>query len=262
MKLGRIQPRPQRKLELHAYRTMALPTPPPTCDWSVGNGAEIVCAQMYDNDRLGDCVIAGGYHLIGVASSVQAPGAKGFIASESQILADYGAIGGYNPADPSTDNGCDEITAMNYWADHGFADGSKVQAWGTVPADNQTLVKQSIWLFETLLLGIGLPDAWLPDSPTAAPNSDHVWDVAGDAIPTNGHCVVGVGYTKDGIIVITWGGKRLLTWAALAKYAVSGAGGECYSLLLTDEFGQLKQAPNGFDYSAINAAFASIRSNP
>ena len=63
-----------------------LPAPPASCDFS--SAASSVLANIYGNDRLGDCVIAAGYHVTGVET-----GNAGdlFTASDAQIIADYNA---------------------------------------------------------------------------------------------------------------------------------------------------------------------------
>ena len=48
--------------------------------------------NVFLNDQLGDCVIAGGYHTIG---TITANAGNPFVASTSQVTADYSAIGGY-----------------------------------------------------------------------------------------------------------------------------------------------------------------------
>ena len=177
MKLGRIRPPPgAKKLKLHEYRNVScLPTPPASVDYSPRAGAAL--SQVYGNDRLGDCVIAGGYHILGtLTGNTGSP----FIATEAQIEAEYGIVGGYVPGDPSTDNGCDEITALNRWSSAGFSTGQKLDAWATLNAGDPAAVKEAIYLFETALLGVDLPAAWINPFPSF---NGFVWDVAGDPSP-------------------------------------------------------------------------------
>jgi hypothetical protein len=86
-------------------------------DISTGTGsqaekANAALAQVYANDSLGDCVIADIAHVVGVFTGGAGP--EPFIYTRDQIITIYSAIGGYNPADPSTDQRCDEQTALNY----------------------------------------------------------------------------------------------------------------------------------------------------
>src|SRR5208282_5056272 len=77
-------------------RGAALPTPPATKDWS--SAGQPALSNIYDNDTLGDCVIAGGYHVDAVWTG---NAGQLFTATDQQIIADYSAIGGYVPGDPS-----------------------------------------------------------------------------------------------------------------------------------------------------------------
>ncbi|HEV2180560.1 MAG TPA: hypothetical protein VGR59_09575, partial [Gemmatimonadaceae bacterium] len=134
---------------LRNYLKAAFPTPPASCDFSAP--ALPVLSDIMQNDQLGDCVIAGGYHVVGVAT-----GGAGdlFHATPAQVLADYGAIGGYVPGNPATDQGCDEVTALNYWTSHGFANGTKLAGWMVVDPTNKAEIQAACWLFENLYFGI------------------------------------------------------------------------------------------------------------
>jgi hypothetical protein len=236
---------------LRNYLRASLPSPPTLVDYSAK--AATALANIYDNDTLGCCVIAGGYHVLGVET-----GNAGdlFTATDSQIVADYSAIGGYVPGDPSTDQGCDEPTALNYWTSHGFADGSKLLGWLSVDATNQTELMQALYLFENLYFGLELPDAWVNPMPSAA---GFVWDVAGAADPNNGHCVIGCGYNTTGVQIDTWGMIGTLTWKAIAEYAVTANGGAVYVLCSPDQLAKGQSvAPNGVAWTDLLSDFDSM----
>jgi hypothetical protein len=238
-------------LKASKYIGGALPAPPATCSYA--SAAAQALAQMYGNDSLGDCVIAGGYHVVGVETG---NAGKIFIATQKQILADYGAIGGYVPGNPNTDNGCDEPTALNYWVNHGFADGTKALGWLAVDPNNLTEVQQVLWLFENLVFGIELPDAWINPFPSA---SGFTWGVAEAADPENGHCVIGMGYNSSGVQIDTWAMQGTITWAALQKYCASSVGGELYVLITPDQLPKAAtKAPNGFAWSDLISDFNAL----
>jgi hypothetical protein len=254
--LGRKRPAPgAHKLYLKNYlKTAVLPPAPASCSYTAK--AANALSNMYLNDQLGDCVIAGGYHIVGTETG-NATGAP-FVATSSQIIADYSAIGGYVPGDPSTDQGCDEQTAMNYWQSHGFADGTKISGWLAIDATNQTEIMQAMYLFENLLFGIELPDAWINPTPSA---SGFVWS-DGQPDPNNGHCVIGVGYNSTGVQIDTWGMIGTITWAAISHLCSSAGGGELYVLLTPDQVAKGQQtAPNGVAWSALIADFDSMGGN-
>lgn len=256
MKLGRKRPAPGgKKLRLtHYTRIGQLAPPPSSCDYS--SAASPVLADVYQNNALGDCVIAGGYHVVGVET-----GNAGdlFHATPAQIIADYSAIGGYKPGDPSTDQGCDEQTALNYWTQTGFANGTKLAGWMAVDATNEVEAMLALYLFENLYFGIELPDAWISPFPNAP---GFTWGV-GTPNPNNGHCVMGVGYDSSGVTIDTWGLLGKLTWPAIAALCVPSAGGELYVMVSPDQVakGQAK-APNGIAWADLLADFQQLGGSP
>lgn len=255
VKMGRSRPKARGpRLRLGRYLQVSLPTPPPSVDYS--SKGEPALSNIYLNDKLGDCVIAGGYHIVATETGNSGPL---FTATDQQIIADYSAIGGYVPGDESTDQGCDEPTALNYWVEHGFADGTRPLGWLAVDAANRTELQMGLYLFENLYFGVELPDPWVNPMPSG---NGFRWDVAGDPDPNNGHCIIGVGYNDDGIQVDTWGLIGTVTWAALAKYFTPPVYGSAYVLLTPDQIstGQSK-APNGVSWDALIADFDAMGGN-
>ncbi len=249
------QPRPVMRLRSYAdlHTAAALPPPPAAVNyWNPATAAAL--KNIYLNDQLGDCVIACGYHLVGLATG-NANGGKPFVATDAQIIHDYNKIGGYVPGNPATDNGCNEQDALDYWTKVGFANGTRLAGYLTVDGSNKTEVMQALFLFENLFFGIELPDAWVSPFPEA---DGFVWDVAGPVDNNNGHCIMGVGYNADGVLIDSWGLRGLLTWEGMA-YATPRQGGELYVALTPDMLakGQAK-APNGLDWAALVRDFDAL----
>ena len=256
-KLGRKRPVARGpRLSLKNYLLRSLPLPPPQIDYA--DKASKAIAEVYANDSLGDCVIAGIAHVVGVFTGGAGP--TPFIYTRDQIIALYSAIGGYNPSDPSTDQGCDEQTALNYWQDKGAPTGShNIAGWVAVDGTDPIECRAALWLFENLYFGIELPDAWINPIPSA---SGFTWDAAGPPDPNNGHCVVGVGYTQTGVTIATWGMTGLITDAAIKQYCTHDGGGELYTVVSQDALIKATaKAPNGFDWSQLVADFDSIGGN-
>lgn len=258
VKLGRL-PRPPggRRIHLSDFIShAALPSIPASCDFSPK--AAVPLADVYENDALGDCVVAGGNHLVGVWTGNA--GGTPFHATSAQIIADYSAIGGYKPGDPSTDQGCNEETAFSYWTKHGFANGTKLLGAISINASSRSDVMAACFLFENLFFGIGLPDAWIDPFPSA---SGFTWGVNGAADPNNGHCIVSPGaFGPAGAKIDSWGLIGTITWDAIAAYCGPSAGGELYALLTADMVakGQAK-APNGLAWADLVAAFDALGGN-
>jgi len=206
------------------------------------------------NDRLGCCVVAAGYHLLGTLTGNA--GAL-FNATDAQIIADYGMIGGYNPSDPSTDQGCDEVTAIDEWTQNGFANNSKVVGAIEVDGTNAAEVRSSIYLFEGALLCEELPDAYVNPMPGG---DGFLWGVAGDPNPNSGHATMLAGYDADDAAkVVTWGMIGKKSFEAIAKYNVESAGGSLYIVLTHDILARgVCKAPNGMEWGDLVADLRSL----
>lgn len=229
-------------MKLANYLKLSFPPAPAAADYS--KPATTALANVMLNDQLGDCVIAGGYHIVAVETG-NATGTA-FNASDSQITKDYSAIGGYKPGDPNTDQGCDENTALAYWQNHGFANGTKILGSLTVDPTNWAEVQAALFLFENLVICMELPDAYVDPFPSG---DGFTWGVAGASVPDNGHSIAGFGYNASGVEIVTWGMKGLLTKEALAKYAATSAGGSLNVILTPDQIAKgMAKAPNGIDW--------------
>ena len=139
MKLGKkASKQDHRNLKLSSYLSI-LPPVPTACDWS----HNIINWGMMRNDTVGDCTCAGGGHLI---MGWTANASTEVIPSDTDILAAYSAITGYNPNDPNTDQGANELDVLNYWRQTGIA-GHKIGAYVQLNASDIPHVKTAIYLF-------------------------------------------------------------------------------------------------------------------
>ena len=108
---------------------------------------------MLANDSVGDCVEAGYAHQVQVWCD---RAGQPFVPTDAEALGAYSAITGYNPDDPSTDQGTDMLTACNYWRSTGMA-GHEVTAYLSVSAQNRDEVSESVAFYGGLYLGLALP---------------------------------------------------------------------------------------------------------
>jgi hypothetical protein len=229
----------------HLVRTEGVVAPPPSLDFTPQSLT--VQRNIELNDQLGDCVIAGRAHRIGLIT-----GAAGtvFAYTQDQVLKEYERIGGYVPGDSNTDQGCDMTIAAEDGVKTGYADGSKDVGFVTVDASNKNEVMTAFYLLENGDLGLALPDAWINPFPD---KDDVVWDVAGAPDPENGHCVQVVGYdATKGVRINTWGLFLWVTWPALAKYAVAKGMGELIVHANADQIAKATaKSPEGFDWATV-----------
>lgn len=232
MKLGRKAIKTDsRTLRMALYFLPALPPPPAACDWTKG----VVDWGMMLNDNLGCCTIAGVGHALQVFTL---NAGKEITVPDSSIESYYEAWDGYNPNDPSTDQGGIELDVLNLWKKTGFL-GHELAAFGDVVPKHTENVKQSINLFGGVYIGVSLPAS-------AQAQVGGVWDVdhtqEGAPGSWGGHCVFVCAYDPDGLTCITWGKLQRMTWAFWNEYV-----DEAHALISPDFI-----AANGLDPAGFN----------
>lgn len=245
MKLGRRAVKTDsRTLCLADYFTPSLPPPPASIDWT----KDVTQFGMMLNDRLGDCTIAGLAHAFQIFSL---NAGKERTLPDQYILDGYEKWCGYNPKDPSTDNGGIELDVLTAVKKKGFA-GVKLYGFADPNVKNLTEVKQGIALFGGQYIGISLP---------ISAQSQDVWDVvpddgSGRTEPGSwgGHCVFVPKYDPNGFTCITWGTVKKMTLAFWLKYC-----DESHTLLVDLWLDSLGKSPSGFDFTQLEADIKAIR---
>jgi len=262
VRLGRRRPSAAQLATRRWYRDYKTgfmpPLPADGAHWATPPAMSAL-RQMYLNDNLCDCVIADFAHLIGVLTGNANPPAV--IYTPQQIETEYGVCG-YVPGDPATDQGCDEITVLNYLKSTGFPDSTgnqhKIAGWLALNAADPTEWEEACYLFLNVIFCMELPDAWINPFPAA---DNWTWRVAGAPDPSNGHCFGMPGYFPRQKIgrIYTWGMVGNITYAAIEKYGVDAAGGGVYTVLSQDLIEKAKQiAPNGLNWAQLEADFAAL----
>ena len=158
--------------------------------------------------------------------------------------------------DPS-DTGLDLQTVLNYVQSVGIPPGSTITGSVEIDGSDPQEVAAAINMFNCAYIGINLPQAWVDSMQTL--KAGDVWDVAGDGLLENGHCVMSARYDEDGIIVDTWGLEILMTWRAVQKYVSAYGGGDIFALLDTDMLDVVtQQSPTGVNWTQLVSDFQSI----
>ena len=238
-----------------ALKTAAATISPPA-SVSYAQAAAACLALIYLNNALGCCVIAWGYHFLGTVTG-NADGGQPFEATDAQITTDYSAIGGYIPGNSATDDGCDEVTAFQYWMAHGFADGSELTGYASVDITDDNEANVALDAFENVSFAACLPNEWVQN--LGSLSSSTIWDVAGDPNPNNGHAFGAVAYDGTYFYIVTWGMIIRLTRAAAKKYCVPSAGGAAYALLSPEIVAKGQaEAPNKLDWPTLIAELMLI----
>lgn len=243
VKLGKNAPSAKAKsCAVPAFANYLLaPSPPPAViDYSPKAAAAI--AKMYLNEQLGDCVIAGKYHQLGIWAGNKS--GTPIVVSDQTVLSMYRV---WNPG--NEDNGCVITDVLDYLRNTGFPDDAgalhKIDGYVSVDWTNKLQTQIALDLFGALTLGIQLPEAWTNAS---------IWDVTNSRI-VGGHDVTSLGYNAQGIQISSWGRIYTITWNAFVSRNWLD---ELYVPLAPDWYGADKKAPSGFNADALKADLAMI----
>lgn len=236
MKLGKTKARKDAvKLKFATYKT--LPTYPKA------ETAVNLNWQMLGNDTVGDCVIAGAGHET-MAWNNEAK--KTITFTDKSILSDYSAITGYNPNDPNSDQGTDMQVAASYRKKTGVVDANgvrhKVGAYVAITPGNTTEIKEAIYLFGAVGIGIQFPASAMTQF-----NKGKNWTVVKGSKIEGGHYVPAIGYSSSYVYLVTWGKLIKASWGFINKYMDEGL------VYLSPEFLTGGKNLEGFDIAALTA---------
>lgn len=269
--MGRLRPTADqlaRRMWYRDYRHRYVDLPPLPANgvhWS--DQAMPAIREMYGNGTdpgfpyapLGNCTIAQAAHSFGVISGNANP--PPVIFKPDAILKAYSACGGYVPGDPSTDNGCDEITVLNYLRNTGLEgpDGTvhKIAGYLALDATKPEEYEEALALFLNLIMCAGLPDGWVNPFPSA---DDFVWGVVGQPNPSQGHCFGASDYDPDGDVKIyEWAMRGNITQEAIATYMTEEAGGSLNVMITHDLLNVASQlAPSALNWSQLQTDFTML----
>ena len=133
------------------------------------------------------------------------------IFTDQDVLSDYAAVTGYDPNDPSTDQGTDMQAAASYRLKTGIVDANghrhKINAYTALnPGDVDQLMQAT---YITGACGVGIR---VPKSADDQFDDQQPWDVGGDDTIVGGHYIPVIGRNKLGnILCVTWGRLHAMT---------------------------------------------------
>jgi hypothetical protein len=251
-KLGKASRRPGAiKLDFRDVFDVAKIPSLPTGGWGVQPSS--INYGMLGNDQLGDCVIAGGMHESIVLNTEAGNPIPVFTTADA--IDDYGAITGYNPNNPSTDQGTDVQTATAYRQNVGYRDSTdtrhKILASLTVNSDDLPLAAYTLGA-----AGWGLN---VPASAQGQFTAGQPWTyIPGDYIQGL-HYVPIVGGTPSGnLVCITWARTQEITIPFYNAYFDEGVG------YVSQEF--LNKAtglsPEQFNLAALSSFLPQLGATP
>jgi hypothetical protein len=237
-KLGKLSPRlSSDTLIFNKYlKVSILPFLKPSIAWE----RKITNWSMLGNDQYGDCVEAAAANAEMTWTS---QAGVEYSPTTTQILQDYSNITGFNPNDPSTDNGTVMVDALAYYKTNGIA-GRKILAWASVKIDSSLYeLKQAISLFGTVLVGFNFPQSAMGQF-----NSGQGWSIDTSSPIVGGHCVAVSEYSPTQFVCNTWAALQPVSLGFFPYYA-----DEAYVLITQDWINQKKLSPSGFNISVLES---------
>lgn len=166
------------------------------------------------NDQLGDCTCAAVYHAVQIWSLTAQK--NEITESDDTVLSLYEKACGYDPTDPSTDQGGVEQNVLTYLLNNGIPMDSgtpqKILAFYEVDSRNIQDVKQAIYECGVAYIGIDVPASLMAGAPPA------VWGMTDDENIVGGHAIILTGYDETGFDLISWGQKFRMTYGFFSTY--------------------------------------------
>ena len=239
-----------------------LPTAPDAVDYTPAVDAAIAAAGLPDwgmlkNDTLGICAVAAADHIDMVWTANAGDFAQPTDADAVQV---YEEVTGYNPNDPSTDQGTDPLELLKYWTNIGIlVNGQRhlLGGFAAVAPKDHDRIKQGVDVFEGVLICFAMPigvqgmDSWpTPPGPLTGDWAPASWGY---------HATGGVKYgvvvatNAAGIWVVSWGRLYFVEWGYVDAYC-----DQCFVLFSTDILIAGK-SPLGFDQPGFMGFLSQIR---
>jgi hypothetical protein len=192
------------KLKLAKYiDASALPKPPA----EFGHERLVTNWGMLGNDTAGCCVWAGAGHEVMLWNREAGKTAN---VTTTSTLRNYSLVTGYNPNDPSTDQGTDMELAAKYRRATGLldADGNrhKIGAYVALDPGDLDQLWYATYLFDGVGLGVEFPAQWMD-----AFNAGKPWDAVRHPKVEGGHYITQVAKRDGNGTIITWGQPTPLT---------------------------------------------------
>lgn len=233
---------PAGLLAFREYLTAPFALPPSA--WPVPKASY----PMDGNDVDGDCTIAGAAHFIAALNKWLKK--RDHVPTAAQVKTEYFKETG------GQDTGLVEANVLKKWQTVGLF-GHKIAAYAPIKPTDLNGIKQAIAFYGGCYLGILCPDSAQRQFEQQEETGKQVpWTYEGEQTD-DGHCVIALGYTADGLLCATWGAPDplpavLITWDFLAHYL------EEAWVILSHELVEAKKDTLGVNVPALQADIASL----
>jgi len=252
MKLGKRAARPFAGLRpFGRYLRLETAKVPPPVPASCDRSRLVESWPVLENDSIGDCTIAAVGHAVQLWTAASG---RMRVMSDKEAVTGYEAFG-YRPGDAGTDRGALATEVLARWSGTGFACGGAndvLAGFCAIDPETEAEVRAGVAWLGVVYAGFDLP---------IAAQTMEVWDVpAGQAFSGEyavgswgGHAVPIVGYGPAGVVCVTWGALKRITWRFWDAYA-----DEAYGLLSRDFVGGAASAAQ-VDWERLEADMDDLK---
>ncbi len=242
---GKLPARPNAmKFKLAAYTDFSK-LPPIPKDFGHEEADPPIAWGMLGNDRVGDCVVAGGAHEHQLWALM---GGKRLTFNTADVLKDFQAITG---VPPSPTVGADMQQAASYRQHVGLmgADGvrHKIAAYLEIKPGSLPELYAAIYLFGAVGIGFQVPNNAVDQFVKR-----QSWHITGSRLSGSGHYVPAVAL-RSNIVVVTWGRFQAMRPSYYAAYC-----DEAVAYISQEALVEGK-SPEGFDYQALLTDLRALR---
>lgn len=189
---------------------------PPFYNWDEAHPGVIVPTPMFNNDRLGCCVMSGRAHQ--TLRFEYAEQKQVITITDKEVEAEYLKETG------GQDSGLVVSRSLNTWRRSGWRAGGKlykIQGYSRIDLYNRSQVKAAI--YSDLGVGIGFA---VPTSAMKQFDDNQPWTVVPEeGSSLGGHYVFCLGYDTDWITCVTWGRRQRMSWDFWDRYT-----DECWAI--------------------------------
>jgi hypothetical protein len=233
------------RLKLRSFLAETLPE---RTDWGTG----ISDWPMYLNDRYGDCTFAAAGHIIQALSHY---GSGETRVSDSDILAAYSAVSGFDPATGANDDGCYIQDIMDHWRKNGVG-GHKILAFAEVDVNDREELRKALQVFGHVYLGMDFPRSAMDQF-----NKGERWSIVNGSPIDGGHAINAQYYDEsdDTWKIVTWGTLHDVDQEFFDQYFE-----EAWVVITPEWLDAAGKSPEGIDLAGLGQEFANLtgESNP
>lgn len=251
-KLGLKPVEAQPRVQLCDYYTSDLPSIE-QLKFPIGH-PNAIKPEMFMNDTLGDCAIAGSIEEVRLANALRGVTVN---FTDQTAVQNYREITGYNPDDPNSDQGTDVHQLYAFRQSKGIVDADgkqhKIVAYAGLTPGNFDELLVALYMFDMVGIGIEVPDYCEAQFEAGQP-----WHLLrGYHQIEGGHYIPIVGATdKDTGQLFTWGALGGITRTFYEKYNTVSV------VALTEELFKDGKSPEGVDMAKLAADLPRFNTGP